>query len=249
VPGVLVVFAVCAFASGFGMRVVDPLILPVGTEFAVPPATAALASTAYALPCALGQPFLGPLGDRCGKLHCIQICVIGLAAAFAWRPAHPAGWASGPVGRSRLGPLGLYVRVFANPKAPWLYGAVVIVGAMVSGALPYVGQLLVEHAGVAPADAPARAGLVLGAFGIGGLAYAAMVRRIIGWLGVRRMCLVGSAAAGSMLALLAVAPWWGACALAMGVAGLSFYMLHNSLQTEATEIAPEARGSAVALFA
>jgi hypothetical protein len=30
---------------------------------------------------------------------------------------------------------------------------------------------------------------------------------------------------------------------------LSFYMLHNSLQTEATEIAPEARGSAVALFA
>jgi predicted MFS family arabinose efflux permease len=143
----------------------------------------------------------------------------------------------------------LYGRVFANPKAPWLYGAIVMEGALISGAFPFVGQLLVEHAGVSAADAPARAGLVLGAFGIGGLVYAAMVRRIIGWLGVRRMCLVGAAAAGSMLALLAVAPWWGAAAVAMGVAGLSCYMLHNSLQTEATEIAPEARGSAVALFA
>ena len=38
-------------------------------------------------------------------------------------------------------------------------------------------------------------------------------------------------------------------ALAMFVAGVSFYMLHNSMQTEATELAPSARGSAVALFA
>ena len=33
------------------------------------------------------------------------------------------------------------------------------------------------------------------------------------------------------------------------LAGAAYYMLHNSLQTEATEIAPSARGSAVALFA
>jgi hypothetical protein len=38
-------------------------------------------------------------------------------------------------------------------------------------------------------------------------------------------------------------------ALALAVAGTAYYMLHNSLQTEATEIAPAARGSAVALFA
>lgn len=35
----------------------------------------------------------------------------------------------------------------------------------------------------------------------------------------------------------------------MFCAGVSFYMLHNSMQTEATELAPAARGSAVALFA
>ena len=31
--------------------------------------------------------------------------------------------------------------------------------------------------------------------------------------------------------------------------GLGFYMLHNTLQTQATQMAPEARGTAVTLFA
>ena len=67
--------------------------------------------------------------------------------------------------------------------------------------------------------------------------------------GVRNMCLVGSATAAACYGALAfVATWWLA-ALAMFVAGISFYMLHNSMQTEATELAPSARGSAVALFA
>src|SRR5262245_40067386 len=61
------VFGACAFASGFALRIVDPLILPVAGHFAVTPATAALLTSAYALPYALAQPLLGPLGDRFGK--------------------------------------------------------------------------------------------------------------------------------------------------------------------------------------
>ena len=38
-------------------------------------------------------------------------------------------------------------------------------------------------------------------------------------------------------------------ALGCLAAGLGFYMLHNTLQTQATQMAPEARGSAVTLFA
>ena len=34
-----------------------------------------------------------------------------------------------------------------------------------------------------------------------------------------------------------------------GLAGLGFYMLHNTLQMNATQMAPEARGVAVSLFA
>lgn len=338
---VLLVFATCAFASGYGLRIVDPLVLPVAAQFGVTPATAALLSTAYALPYALSQPFLGPLGDRYGKLRCIQVCASGMAlslvaaalapgfewliaarvaagvfaggliplvlaslgdafdilerqvaigrmllaiitgqmlgsvvsglaneafgwrsalwiaaalalpaAVLAWRPM-PAGAAHGPppTGTGRPGVGALYGRVFDNPKALWLYGAVVVEGALIFGAFPFMGQLLIEHAGSTAAEAPRRAGLVLGAFGVGGLVYAALVRRIIGWLGVRRMCLAGSTGAAAMVLVLAVAPLWWLFALAMMVAGLSYYMLHNSLQTEATELAPTARGSAVALFA
>jgi predicted MFS family arabinose efflux permease len=37
--------------------------------------------------------------------------------------------------------------------------------------------------------------------------------------------------------------------LACALGGLGFYMLHNTLQTQATQMAPQARGAAVALFA
>jgi len=76
---VFLVFAACAFASGFALRLADPIILPVATHFAITPTTAALLNTAYALPYALAQPFLGPIGDRFGKPRCIQVCVAGLA--------------------------------------------------------------------------------------------------------------------------------------------------------------------------
>ncbi|HYJ98629.1 MAG TPA: MFS transporter, partial [Burkholderiaceae bacterium] len=76
------VFSVCAFASGFGLRVIDPLILPIAQQFSVSPATAALLTTAYALPYAFAQPFLGPVGDRFGKVRCVQVCVTVMALAL-----------------------------------------------------------------------------------------------------------------------------------------------------------------------
>ena len=80
----LPVFAACAFASGFALRLVDPIVLPVaGALRASPPTTAAMLNTAYALPYALAQPFLGPIGDRFGKQRCIQVCVAGLALMLA----------------------------------------------------------------------------------------------------------------------------------------------------------------------
>jgi MFS transporter, YNFM family, putative membrane transport protein len=339
-PQVFVIFAACAFASGFALRVVDPLILPIALQFSVAPAAAALLSAAFALPYALAQPFLGPLGDRFGKPRCIQVCIAATALAlllgcvapsfealvasrivagvfaggliplvlagigdgyalherqvtigrlllaiitgqmlgssvagfvndaFGWRialliaavvgtAAAGLAWAAMPAEQlvrpapdsPRVSFTALYGRVFDNPKAKWLYGAVILEACFVFGAFPYVGQYLIERAGSSVAAAPSQAGLVLGAFGVGGLAYALSVRRLIAWLGVRRMCVVGSCAAAAAYAALAVLQVWWLAALAMLFAGGSYYMVHNSLQTEATEIAPTARGSAVALFA
>jgi predicted MFS family arabinose efflux permease len=338
------VFAVCAFASGFSLRIVDPLVAPIAHHYGVTPALAALLTTAYAIPYAIAQPFLGSIGDRFGKARCIQVCVVGLAVALVlgaiaptfatlmgtrvvagvfaggliplmiaelgdafdlherqvaigrmlffiitgqmlgstvaglvngaigWRGAlaiaactaalaallawiaiprlHARSAAAAIAGPSETSSMrALYGRVFDNPKAVWLYGAVVLEGILIFGVFPYVGPLLVEHAGSSVEAAAREAGLALGAFSIGGLLYALSVRRILGALGVRRMCIVGAAAAGlSYAALAAFTVWWWV-AVALAVTGVGYYMLHNSLQTEATEIAPAARGSAVALFA
>jgi predicted MFS family arabinose efflux permease len=47
---------------------------------------------------------------------------------------------------------------------------------------------------------------------------------------------------------LAVIPVWWLAPFATAAIGLGFYMLHNTLQTNATQMTPEARGTAVAVF-
>jgi predicted MFS family arabinose efflux permease len=93
------------------------------------------------------------------------------------------------------------------------------------------------------------AGSVVSLMGLGGVLYMALARRVIGLLGERAMVLIGGL--GVALALLAAAwsPWWQAIALAMLGGGFAFFMLHNTLQTLATQMAPESRGMAVSLFA
>ena len=51
-----------------------------------------------------------------------------------------------------------------------------------------------------------------------------------------------------MATLAAGLAWWLA-PIAVGLFGFGFYALHNTLQTNATQMAPEARGSAVSSFA
>jgi len=48
---------------------------------------------------------------------------------------------------------------------------------------------------------------------------------------------------------VALGPGWGWSVPGCLATGLGFYMLHNTLQTHATQMAPERRGAAVAAFA
>jgi predicted MFS family arabinose efflux permease len=57
----------------------------------------------------------------------------------------------------------------------------------------------------------------------------------------------GFVLAGAYLAL-AVAQVWQVAPIATTAIGLGFYMFHNTLQTNATQMTPEARGTAVAVF-
>lgn len=79
---ILFLISLCGLASSVAYRSMDPLVTSLARDFAVPVSTAALVSSAYALPFALGQPILGPIGDAFGKGRLLAICLFVLTATL-----------------------------------------------------------------------------------------------------------------------------------------------------------------------
>ncbi|MGA2126560.1 MAG: MFS transporter [Xanthobacteraceae bacterium] len=330
---VLNVVSLIAFATALFTRAVDPIVPPIARDLAVPPATVALLSTAFALPFALIQPLLGPIADMVGKTRIMLLClsvllvaatiaavatsfpallvtriVAGMAAggifpvavaiigdlvAVAQRQValgrymaivvsgnllgtslsgvvnDIAGWRSvfvvcavcgavawiaaviGLRGVKNDGPARLdlksipasYRAIFANPRAKVCFGAVFVEGVAIFGLFPYMALLLIARG----EPRAAIAGAVLAGFALGGIAYALLVRILLGRLAPGRLMMLGGGIAA--VALLAVAPTlpWPVELGVLAVMGFGFYMLHNCIQLQATEIAPTGRGAATAL--
>lgn len=168
--------------------------------------------------------------------------VTGVAAAVLWvalaRLPEPA---REPVSGN---PLGSVARVLRRGWAITVFVLVFVEGAVVLGVLTYLApavQSLGSTAGVA--------GLIAAAFGVGALVWSRVVRALVG-----RVPAAGLAAIGGGLLVAA----WGAVAAVVSlstvaVAGLllggSWAFLHTTLQSWATEVVPEERATAVALFA
>ena len=131
------------------------------------------------------------------------------------------------------------------PRVRWVLTVSALEGALAYACLAFVPSRLVENFGFSPSGA----GAVMILFGAGGLLYSQIARRWLALLGERGLALLGGALFSGCLATLAWArqPWLAAASCFF--AGLGLYMLHNTLQTQATQMAPESRGSAVTLFA
>ena len=93
------------------------------------------------------------------------------------------------------------------------------------------------------------AGGVVALFGVGGVLFMATGRALIRRFNQQRLALAGGALVGVGACLLAYAPVWALAVPACLLAGFGFFMFHNCLQANATEMAPETRGLAVSLFA
>jgi predicted MFS family arabinose efflux permease len=95
----------------------------------------------------------------------------------------------------------------------------------------------------------AMAGQVVMLFGLGGLLFAVSAYYLVHRLGEVGLCRWGGLLVAASYVTVAVSSnWWWAMP-ACFLAGLGFYMLHNTLQINATQMAPERRGAAVAAFA
>ena len=91
-------------------------------------------------------------------------------------------------------------------------------------------------------------GLFVGTFAIGGLIYSLSVRRLVERLGQIGLATGGGVILAITYAAVAFAPHTYVAPLAITAIGLGFYMLHNTLQTNATQMTPEARATAVGIF-
>ncbi len=63
--------ALAAFASGFSLRISDPLLPQIAADFDLHRRRASVIVTAYALPYGLTQAFAGLFGDRFGKCQAV----------------------------------------------------------------------------------------------------------------------------------------------------------------------------------
>lgn len=195
-----------------------------------------------------GQAAGGVLGDYFGwrTVFFMLAAMLGLATVGLFYEL-----ARNPVTRARPAPVqekrSFLTDYAAVLRSPWARTMIVIAfveaGAMF-GAFTYVGADLHLRFGLNFA----LVGLFVGAFAIGGLIYSLSVRQLVNRLGQ-----VGLAAGGgSLLAVayvtLAFEPHAYIAPFAILATGLGFYMLHNTLQTNATQMTPEARGTALAIF-
>lgn len=330
---VLAVVSFIAFSTSLFMRSIDPLVPQISSGFGLPAADVALLATAFALPFAIVQPLLGPVGDFFGKtklmlagmaLLVLATIVGAFAQNFTWLLASrivagvaaggifPAGlafvsdsveverrqivlgryiaaaltgnlvgaWAGGIVGdltswrgvllaASACGFIALllglwgfrevkhdrgprfdlayairsYKTVFSNPRAKFCYLGVLLEGLAIFGLFPFV-AILLHQSGEYRASI---AGLVIAGFAIGGAIYGLLVPQMLKFFGTRGLMIGGGLLAASMVAVATLRLPWQFELVVFFFLGIGFYMMHNCFQLAASEIAPSARGSAIAL--
>jgi len=152
--GLILRLSLIGFIVALASRATDPIIPPIAHDIQVDPNAVALLTTAFALPFALVQPVLGPVGDMVGKVRvmiaCLAITILamlvsGLATNFTVLLVARivAGAAAGgifPVGIAVIGDL---VPVKDRQVAIGRWLAAVITGNLIGSSLAgVIGDLL-----------------------------------------------------------------------------------------------------------
>jgi predicted MFS family arabinose efflux permease len=210
-------------------------------------ATLARFLTGQTLGLMTGAAMGGALGDWLGWRAVFWV----LAAIYV-----AAGLALGGVMRARpdlataaaVTPGSMIGQMLGVLKRRWAVTVIAVValeGGVFWGAFTFVGADLHQRFGLGFAAV----GLAVAAFGGGGFLYVTVAPILVRLLGERGLVLWGGIGLGIAFATLALAPHIAVAFAAIVASGITFYMLHNTLQTHGTQMAPEARGSALALFA
>jgi predicted MFS family arabinose efflux permease len=173
----------------------------------------------------------------------LAVCFLA-SGVLLWRTRALAEGVAPPVPRSGR----LLLEAGYVLRQRWAQVVLVIVfleGSLLYGPFAFLATHLHLHTGV---SLSAAGGLVT-LYALGGMLFALASRRLVPRLGETGLARAGGVLMLGGLLLAALSPVWWTAPLACVAAGLGFYMLHNTLQTNATQMAPQARGLSVSLFA
>ncbi|MEV6038712.1 MFS transporter [Nonomuraea sp. NPDC052116] len=171
---------------------------------------------------------------------CALVCALALRSLPEPSRALPHGLGSG-----RGFGVGRYLgAVLGHGWALLVFGLAFVEGAIMLGAMPFLATAL-EHAGYAAAVA----GLAITAYGLGLWLFTKLVRRLSGRWPTPALMTVGGAQLCAGFAIVAVHVDMATVAVTALLLGGGWSFLHSSLQTWATSVVPEARGTTIAFFA
>jgi MFS transporter, YNFM family, putative membrane transport protein len=195
-----------------------------------------------------GQAAGGVLGDYFGWRNVffllaglLALAALGLFYELARNPITHASAAPESRGRGLIADYALVLR------SPWARALIVfsfLEFGFMFGAFTYVGADLHLRFGVTFT----LVGLFVGAFALGGMIYSLSVGMLVNRLGPIGIATGGGIVLALAYTTLAFEPVFWMAPVAIMASGLGFYMVHNTLQTNATQMTPEARGTAVAIF-
>jgi MFS transporter, YNFM family, putative membrane transport protein len=194
-----------------------------------------------------GQAAGGVLGDLLGWRNVyfvlaamFAVAAIGLVTELSINPRTRVSGA----GKGARGMIADYGIVLSSQFARIVILAAFFEGALAWGAFAYIGADLHLRFGLTYT----LIGITVGCFGIGGLIYVGLVKLLVRRLGQIGLAIGGALVLAAAYVMLAGSHVWWLAPVATTAIGLGFYMLHNTLQTNATQMTPQARGTAVALF-
>jgi predicted MFS family arabinose efflux permease len=141
--------------------------------------------------------------------------------------------------------IGEFRQVLARPWARVVLATVFLEGAFLYGGFAFIASHMYHVHGLSLTAA----GSMVMLFGFGGFVFAVASAALVQSLGETGLTLWGGILIALSLAAIGLTPMWWIAIPGCFCAGLGFYMLHNTLQINATQMAPERRGTAVSAFA
>lgn len=195
-----------------------------------------------------GQAAGGILGDLMGWRNVFFLLAglfaVATIALVAELVRNPSVRATGEPKARSAGFVADYSAVLGGAWARIVILSVFIEAALLFGSLAYIGADMHLRFGLGFT----LVGIVVGMFAVGGLLYSLSVRILVDRLGQIGLTRGGGIVLAIAFLVLAIEPNWRFAPAAVCAIGFGFYMLHNTLQVNATQMTPQARGTAVAIF-